>query len=198
MRISVVRRVQQILLWLGIGLLAYVLGVFGYAQVYQAFESWKFDRNRSGTGTAAGNSNEDWSWGPGEGDILGRLEIPKLGLSVMVLQGTEENTLAAGAGHVNESPLPGMPGNIAIAAHRDTFFRDLKDIQANDQIRLSTLNGNYDYKVHSTAVVDPDDTQVIASRGEDQLTLITCYPFYFVGTAPKRFIVYAVPVHASH
>jgi sortase A len=142
----------------------------------------------------ASNPNENWAWGPGEGDILGRLEIPQLDLSVMVLQGTEEKTLAAGAGHITESPLPGVSGNIAIAAHRDTFFRNLKDIQINDEIRLSTLNRTYDYRVRATAVVDPEDTQVVSFHGEDELTLITCYPFYFVGTAPKRFIVYAAPM----
>jgi sortase A len=197
MRVFVLRGVQHVLQWLGIGLLAYVLGVLGYAQIYQAFESRKFDRNRSNSRTDANKPNEDWSWGPVEGDILGRLEIPQLSLSVMVLQGTDEKALASGAGHILESPLPGVPGNIAIAAHRDTFFRDLKNIQLDDEIRLSTLNATYVYSVRATTVVDPEDTQVISSHGKNELTLITCYPFYFIGTAPKRFIVQAVPVRAS-
>ncbi len=125
---------------------------------------------------------------------MGRLEIPRLGISVMVLHGTEDATLTLAAGHVPGTPSPGGDGNVVIAAHRDTFFRKLEGVQAGDRIRILTVGHTYEYMVDSTETVDPEDTQVMESRGRRELTLITCYPFYFVGSAPKRFIVHARPL----
>jgi sortase A len=126
-----------------------------------------------------------------EGDVVGRLEIPRLGISVMVLQGTGEATLIAGVGHVPGTPTPGGDGNVVIAAHRDSFFRRLEGIQAGDRIRIATGRGVYEYVVESTSVVDPGDTQVMESRGRQELTLITRYPFSFDGATPTRFVVHA-------
>ena len=126
-----------------------------------------------------------------EGDVIGKLEIPQIGISVMVLQGVKEETLRLGAGHVPGTPLPGADGNSAIAAHRDTFFRKLKRIRAGDRIQFLTVRGTAQYVVDSTEIVEPADTQVMESRGRPELTLISCYPFYFVGAAPRRFIVHA-------
>jgi sortase A len=128
-----------------------------------------------------------------EGDVVGKLDVPRIGISVMVLQGIGKHTLIAGAGHVPGTPLPGAEGNAAIAAHRDTFFRKLEAILPGDSIQVATEGGTYDYVVHSTEVVDPEDTRVMESRSHTELTLITCYPFYFVGAAPKRFVVHALP-----
>ena len=111
----------------------------------------------------------------------------------MVFHGVEEDTLAVGAGHVPGTPLPGAEGNSAIAAHRDTFFRKLEGIRSGDRIQFSTMRGTFDYVVNATETVDPEDTWVMESRGRQELTLITCYPFRFVGSAPKRFIVHAKP-----
>jgi sortase A len=104
----------------------------------------------------------------------------------MVLQGIENDTLIAGAGHVPGTPLPGADGNVAIAAHWDTFFRKLERIMTGDSIQFVTVRRTYEYVVDSTEIVDPEDTQVMESRARSELTLITCYPFYFVGAAPKR------------
>jgi LPXTG-site transpeptidase (sortase) family protein len=125
------------------------------------------------------------------GDLLGRLDIPKLGLSVAVLQGTSSRMLRLGTGHIEGTPLPGEPGNSAIAGHRDTFFRELKDIQKGDEIEFQTAVGLFRYEVDWAKVVAPDDTSVLAPSTESALTLVTCYPFYFVGPAPKRFVVRA-------
>jgi sortase A len=125
---------------------------------------------------------------------MGRLEIPSIGISVMVLHGTEDATLAIGAGHVPGTPSPGGDGNLVIAAHRDTFFRRLDGIRPGDRLRILTLGHTYDYVVLSTETVDPEDTRVMESHGRLELTLITCYPFHFVGAAPKRFIVHAEPL----
>jgi sortase A len=126
-----------------------------------------------------------------KGDVLGRLDIPRLGVSVAVLQGTNLRILRLGAGHIEGTPLPGEPGNSGIAGHRDTFFRGLKDIRANDEIQLQTARGLLHYEVDWVKVVGPDDISVLAPATESMLTLVTCYPFYFVGPAPKRFIVRA-------
>ncbi len=126
------------------------------------------------------------------GDVLGRVDIPRLGISVAVLQGTSSRTLRLGAGHIEGTPLPGENGNSGIAGHRDTFFRELKDIRKNDEIQLQTLNGLFRYEVDWVKVVEPNDSTALQpSTQESTLTLVTCYPFHFVGSAPKRFVVRA-------
>jgi sortase A len=125
------------------------------------------------------------------GDLLGRLDIPRLGLSVAVLQGTRSRMLRLGTGHIEGTPLPGEAGNSGIAGHRDTFFRGLKDIRKNDEIQFQAATGLIRYEVDWAKVVAPDDLSVLAPSTESALTLVTCYPFYFVGPAPKRFVVRA-------
>jgi sortase A len=126
------------------------------------------------------------------GDVLGRVDIPRLGISVAVLQGTSSRTLRLGAGHIEGTPLPGENGNSGIAGHRDTFFRELKDLRENDEIQLQTPTELIHYEVDWVKVVDPDDITVLEpSPSGSTLTLVTCYPFYFVGSAPKRFVVRA-------
>lgn len=127
-------------------------------------------------------------------DLVGRLEIPRLDLSVMVSEGTSPAVLRRGAGHLAATALPGGHGNVAIAAHRDRHFRPLKDIAPGDEVLLTTLDGTFRYRVSSTEVVDPDDVQVLDPTDEPVLTLLTCYPFYFVGNAPHRFVVRALQV----
>ena len=124
------------------------------------------------------------------GDILGRIEIPRIHLSAMLLEGVDSDTLRLGAGHVQGTALPGDKGNITIAAHRDTFFRPLRNVRPNDTIVLTTLAGVYHYRVDGTEIVDPTDVQVLKRTRDSQLTLVTCYPFYYLGSAPKRFIVH--------
>ncbi|MFZ0772134.1 MAG: class D sortase [Candidatus Sulfotelmatobacter sp.] len=127
-----------------------------------------------------------------KGDLLGRMDIPRLGISVAVLQGTGSRILRLGAGHIEGTPLPGETGNSGIAGHRDTFFRELKDIRTNDEIQLQTPTGLFHYEVDWARVVEPDDTTVLEpSTTENTLTLVTCYPFYFLGPAPERFVVRA-------
>jgi sortase A len=126
-----------------------------------------------------------------EGDLLGRIEIPRLGMKVAILEGTRSRTLRLGVGHIGGTALPGEPGNIGIAGHRDTFFRGLKDIRASDEIQIQTATGLSDYEVDWVKIVPPDDTAVLAPSAESDLTLVTCYPFYFIGAAPQRFVVHA-------
>jgi sortase A len=205
---SVLRFAQRLLLWLGVAVLAYAGGTAAYAGIYQQYQSWKFEHARvsaiarnlkqevaAPTVIKAAIAEEivEGAIDLREGDLVGKLDVPRIGISVMVFQGLEKGTLIVGAGHVPGTPLPGAEGNVAIAAHRDTFFRKLEGIMAGDSIQFATVGGAYEYVVDSTEIVDPEDTQVMESRARPELTLITCYPFYFVGAAPKRFIVHAHP-----
>lgn len=123
--------------------------------------------------------------------LIGRIEIPRLGLEAVVMEGVDYATLRRAAGHIPGTALPGHVGNIGISAHRDTFFRPLRNIRNNDLIQIITPLGDYRYRVVSSAVVDPGNVTVLASSASETLTLVTCYPFYFVGPAPDRFIVHA-------
>ena len=128
---------------------------------------------------------------------LGRLQIPSLGLSVIVLEGTDEWTLNRAVGHIEGTALPGEDGNVAIAGHRDGFFRVLRKISKGDRILLTTSNGTYQYCVSDIQIVSPEDIQVLNATSRPTLTLVTCYPFYYVGDAPQRFIVQAQLVTAQ-
>jgi len=128
---------------------------------------------------------------PANGTMLGRLEIPRLGVSAIVRAGSDARTLRLAIGHIGGTALPGEVGNVGLAAHRDTFFRRLGEIKAHDLVRLVTRDGTFTYHVQGTRVVEPRDTWVIGPTTESVLTLITCYPFRYVGSAPQRFIVRA-------
>jgi len=121
----------------------------------------------------------------------GRIEIKSLGLSSMIMEGVDRETLRRGVGHVPGTALPSQSGNVALAGHRDTFFRALRNIRKNDEITLETLDGSFHYRVDYTQVVAPEYTEALNSSGFPILTLVTCYPFSFVGPAPQRYIVRA-------
>jgi sortase A len=123
--------------------------------------------------------------------LVGRLDISRLGLSVIVIEGVRAATLRRAVGHIPGTALPGQPGNVGISGHRDTFFRPLRNIRRDDVVTLTTLLGEFRYRVVSTSIVRPDNIAVLAPTDNQILTLVTCYPFYFVGPAPSRFIVRA-------
>lgn len=198
------------------------LGYCGYvlldAKIFQAYETWRFEQALKihGTSVMAGDLVARERVHPSfkssvllklrrgevnlaakaghESSVLGQMEISSIGLDVMVLEGTRSGTLRRAVGHIRGTALPGEQGNIGIAGHRDTFFRSLRNIKKDDEITLTTLGGAYHYRVESITVVEPEDTKVLDDSGEAVLTLVTCYPFYFVGPAPKRFIVRALQV----
>lgn len=124
--------------------------------------------------------------------VIGRVEVPRLGLSAIAREGVDAGTLRTAVGHVPETALPGEPGNAAFAGHRDTFFRKLKDVRAGDRVLVTTPGGTHEYVVQNTRVVRPTDVSVLAPTRERALTLVTCYPFEFIGSAPDRFVVRAV------
>jgi sortase A len=124
------------------------------------------------------------------------LTIRSVDIQVPVYPGTGGSQLSVGAGHIEGTAAPGSGGNVGIAAHRDGFFRGLKDIRIGDEIEVETLAGIHRYEVVETAIVEPTDVHVLADTGSPALTLITCYPFYFAGNAPQRFVVRAHPLRA--
>ena len=128
---------------------------------------------------------------------LGVLRIPRLHLEAPLLAGSDDATLDRGLGHIEDTAPPGTDGNAGIAGHRDGFFRVLKDIAEGDAIELQTLGGRETYRVERTWIVEPDDVSVLDPTPSRSLTLVTCYPFYFVGSAPQRFIVRAVSVGSA-
>ena len=143
---------------------------------------------------------------PPEGTVLGRIEVKRLGLSAIVRQGVDAKMLSIAVGHVPSTALPGQLGNFAVAAHRDTLFRGLKDIKKGDVVTFESPSGTFTYQVLATKIVKPSDISVLRADGGGLvpaassdpagsaghlLTMITCYPFYYVGSAPKRFIVQA-------
>jgi sortase A len=220
---------------LGIGYYAYTLTD---QFIYQKYENWAFDQQIGGrTGvTFADYVREKTPFGflvgektkvavgpkplpeakavrPATGALLGRVTIGRLSLAAIVREGVDDQTLRTAVGHVPSTALPGEPGNFAIAAHRDTLFRALKDIKQDDVISFQTDQATYTYQVAATKIVKPSDVSVLRPDGgglinggliaglapqptaressSRLLTMITCYPFYYVGAAPKRFIVEA-------
>jgi len=126
-----------------------------------------------------------------EGTLLGRIVIPRLKMQTVVREGAGTETLDVAAGHIPGTALPGQTGNVGVAGHRDTLFRALRNIAKNDLIEFETPTGSYNYEVESTRIVKPQDVEVLESNGHAEITLVTCYPFNYVGSAPNRFIVKA-------
>ncbi len=184
----VLRWNRNVLLIIGLLALGYVGFALLDARLYQAEQARRFEVALKETKLAR---TESPVIAVNEGSPLGRIEISAVGLIAMILEGTDEGTLQRAVGHIRGTPLPGQRGNVALAGHRDTFFRGLRNIHEDDEITLTTLSGSYRYRVDSTKVVEPEDIEVLDEAADDMLTLVTCYPFNFVGSAPKRFIVRA-------
>lgn len=175
--------------WLFLGVGIGCLGVFAYETV----EARRFQAER-----AAEFAHAARSYAPvtvRTGGLVGMLDVPRLKLTTPVIEGDDDKTLKRAVGHLPDTPLPWENGNSALAGHRDGLFRPLKDIKVGDEIRFRTSREQIVYRVTDTSIVKPDDVSVLEQKnGERALTLITCYPFYYVGNAPKRFIVHATRV----
>ncbi len=128
---------------------------------------------------------------PQPGEAVAKLIIPRLDTQLYVVEGDDADELRRGPGHLSGTALPGGKGNCVIAGHRDTHFRVLKDIRKGDDIVLETRAGEFLYRVSGTQVVSPENTSSLQPTPDPELNLITCFPFYYVGSAPKRFVVRA-------
>jgi len=126
---------------------------------------------------------------------FGRIEIPRIGVKAIVREGVDDATLALAVGHMKGTARAGERGNVVLAGHRDTFFRGLRDIRMNDRIKLDVPTDSFEYRVVALDIVAPEETRVLGSNGGHDLTLVTCYPFDFIGSAPNRFIVRATRVN---
>jgi sortase A len=183
---------RHLLLAAGTACLTYVTYVVVDSKLAQdragrEFEDALRERDRAEESGVAALTQEP----PRRGDAIARLEVPRLSISAMVLEGDDAGVLFRGVGHISGTAFPGEGGNVCLAAHRDTFFRPLKDIRVGDSIEVTTWDGSLTYEVDSVLIVDPDDVWVTRPTPEERLTLISCYPFYYIGRAPRRFIVQA-------
>jgi sortase A len=131
---------------------------------------------------------------PATGSWVARLDAPSIGMSATVLEGTDAATLDRGAGHIEDTPFPGQPGNVGIAAHRDTTFRPVRHLRMGDPLEVTTRTGIYRYSITKMFIVDPKDVWVLDPGVQPMLTLVTCYPFEYIGNAPRRYIIQAVLV----
>jgi sortase A len=177
---SILGPVSAVLFAVGLLLLGCCAVVFFEATIYQAEESSSLEQALPHSTPSVPRAA-----------MPCRLEVPRLGLSVMVRDGVDSHSLRMGAGHIPGTALPGEAGNIGIAAHRDMFFRSLRSVQPRDTILLTTLDGTYRYSVEWIRVVKPRERDVLGASPDSVLTLVTCYPFYYIGSAPERFIVRA-------
>jgi sortase A len=189
------RRIQvleYVLAAIAAAALGYCLSVYLYERIFQEHAKHTFDRKlieKEQHPVPAPNAPRRER--PAEGATVAELVIPRLGLTSIVVEGANAKDLRIAPGHIPGTPLPGESGNVAIAGHRDTFFRPLRFIRKTDTIDLTTFGGEKEYRVVSTEIVDPRDVRVLYPTGRDTLTLVTCYPFNYIGSAPKRFIVRA-------
>jgi sortase A len=194
---SSVARVLEICLWaLGCLALGYCAFLWGRAQYDQAEGNWALEHSLPGDpATVAGPTRRPpYS---AEGSLVGRIDIPRLDVSAVVFEGTSDDTLARGVGHLRGSAGPGERGNLVLAGHRDTFFRELRNIRQGDEVNIVGPKGEFEYQVESTTIVEPDQTEVLQPSDGATLTLITCYPFRYIGNAPERFIVRATKVRKA-
>jgi len=180
-------RVEKLLLLLGLVAIGFWAWSHIRTSIFQRQAGAVFDRSIHNPSPTLGVTPSVKN-----GDLLGRLTIPRLHLSAMVREGDDARSLDVALGHIPGTPLPGQPGNVAIAGHRDTLFRGLGRVSANDLIQFQTLAGHYySYLVESTAIVKPRNIEVLKPSPYSEITLVTCYPFDYVGSAPDRFIVKA-------
>jgi sortase A len=188
----VARHASRILLTAGVLALAYAAYLAIDSHMFQATERRQFELARqSSPVVAAPVVAAPVVAVVADGDSIGVIEIPRIGVAVVMVQGDSPDILKRAVGHIADTALPGDAGNVVLAGHRDTFFRSLRDLRVGDAIALKTRQGDFDYVVESTFVVAPTDVWVLDARGGHTLTLITCYPFSYIGPAPDRFIVRA-------
>jgi sortase A len=178
------RIVETLLLAAGLAAMGWYATALISASREQAALSRDLDRlvsaRRPAARTAASNRSRLW-----------RIEVPRINLSAVAREGVDVRTLRGAVGHIPGTALPGQNGNAGFAAHRDTFFRPLRGVRKGDDVLVTTADGVYRYSVTSTRVVSPANVSVLDPTRDKTLTLVTCYPFDYVGSAPQRFIVRA-------
>lgn len=189
--VRIIRAMQYILTLAGLAAIGYCAAAWVDAERFQASQARRLASELETRGVRMATRAVPPPFLPMAGEPVGELAIPRLGISVIVVEGVGQGDLNRAVGHIPGTAFPWQAGNVAIAGHRDTFFRRLRFIRPNDVITLSTPTVTYRYRVVDTEVVSPADVRALQPAGHRTLTLVTCFPFYFVGGAPKRFIVRA-------
>ena len=184
-------RLERLLFLTAACCLGYYVYVYAEARLYQTFEDREIDTILASGASSTGGLRTAPRAAPAQGSTIGRIEIPRLGVSAVIRAGSDARTLRLAVGYVPGTALPGEHGNVGLAGHRDTFFRKLRDISPDDEIRVTTKDGVFRYFVERTNIVKPSDVWVLNATGYPALTLVTCYPFSYIGSAPQRFIVRA-------
>lgn len=179
-----------ILIAAGVVAFAYVAWVAGERAFFQRKELQKLESTNA-MSQVQPPSAPPIDAAPQLGSVLGRIQIRQLGLDAIVVEGDSPRILRYAVGHIPKTPLPGQLGNIALAGHRDSFFRSLRLVRLHDIVTFSTPDQEFQYEVESAKVVPPNATSVLHPSAGNQLTLITCYPFNYIGPAPDRFVVVA-------
>ena len=179
----------------GVALLIYVATQYGmmFAEQHRLQREWELQAAVTSTVRSAGADPQPAAVEDG----LTRLEIPKISLDAIVVEGTSRRQLAIAPGHMAETSLPGEHGNAVITGHRDTFFRHIYELQKGDSILIHRNGKTFTFEVTGKQVVEPDDFSVIRPSKETRLTLITCYPTYYIGPAPQRLVVFSKLQEAS-
>jgi len=207
-RSTIVRAAYYVFLTIGIVAIGYAGYVVADAHIYQEVEAAKFESATKDIAPVV-RTEPDTAEAPtapttsvpkrviGADGLIGELEIPRLAMKVAIIEGDSEKILRRAVGHLPSSAMPGDMGNVALAGHRDTFFRPLRKIGPGDAITLKTYGGDFEYRVESVEVVAPSNVEVLRPTGSRTLTLITCFPFNYVGSAPDRFIVRATQLDHS-
>lgn len=187
------KHIPTLLITIGAGFLLFAIGQFGLSYFQQdkmlkeakGFVSEEVVQRTEDTKMEVYSEFE-------EGDSIGVLYIPRLDREIPIISGTHEDELAKGVGHYRTTALPGQQDQILLSGHRDTVFRQFGELEYGDEIHVKMENGTFIYTIFDTEIVDADDRTVIRSTAPDEiLTLSTCYPFSYIGSAPDRYIVYA-------
>jgi len=191
------RWLERILLFGGIAAILLSAWFLGGSELWRKWQDKKFDEAQKAAQTESPQPEPAPTPlppppPPAPGEVIGRLSIARLDVKSVVREGTTDSVLSMALGHIEGTAMPGQVGNVGVAGHRDTLFRGLRNVALKDQIVLESVNRKYTYQVESTQVVKPTDVQVLdPTPNASELTLVTCFPFNYVGSAPNRFIVKA-------
>lgn len=184
------RNIPVVLVILGALLLAYVSWSYGSMYVEQRRLAREWERQQQAAATTQPNQDGE-AVKVSYDDGLTKLSAAKINLESVVVEGTSHRDLLVGPGHLKDTPAPGETGNAVISGHRDTFFRHIGDLVMGDEIVVQRGGKTFRYKVTGKKVVEPTDMSVIKPTKDAEMTLITCYPTYYIGPAPKRLVVFS-------
>jgi sortase A len=183
-RLSVLQWVERVLLVSGVALGAWYAAVLIEAHYFKSLPAPPVTVTMEVPGEPRTHRFAAGEW-------IAQMNAPSVHLTATVLEGSDDRTLERAAGHIEDTPFPGDPGNVGIAGHRDTTFRAVRNLKIGDPLTLTTADRVFSYKISSLKIVNPEDVYVLDPTDHPVITLVTCYPFSFIGHAPKRYVIRA-------